>query len=222
MVLRAEDRRYLGTCFPFRWRNKFLTAAHCLGTFTPSELIVHSQGGPDFQVTEIHRHLEADIAALITDEKARGIPYPFTGLHVFEGTYGVGSDIAAFGFPVGGSKEEPPDQPTPRVFRGFVQRLADFKGAGKVRYRHYELSFPAPLGLSGGPVFVPGSDRVFAMVVGNIESYTTLVEESKVVAEGHTHSVEGRQIISYGMALSLWHVEEWLKVVTPLSGHAVW
>ena len=110
------------------------------------------------------------------------------------------------------------------------QRLGLENRYGSLAHREFKslplrstrsLSFSAPAGLNGGPLFVPGSDRVFGMVVGNLERCTTLVEESKVVTDGHTHSVEGRQIMSYAMALSLWHVEEWLKVVTPLSGHAV-
>jgi trypsin-like peptidase len=224
MLLKTEDGAdaYLGTCFPFRWRHVYLTARHCVGELEPDQLVVVSQGDKRFRIREVHRHETVDIAAVVGDEAERGIPYAFSGLHAFEGTYGLGDAVAAFGFPVGGTLEEPPNKPTPRAFRGYVQRLTRFKSGGSEPYTAYELSFAAPDGLSGGPVFVPGSDRVFAMVTGNLMSYTTLMEEVQHREGGEVRTVEGRQIVSYGMALSLWHVEDWLKDVAPLSGHAIW
>jgi hypothetical protein len=224
MLERAGEQNdpYLGTCFPFRWRHIFLTARHCVDSLEPAQIEVISQGDKRFQAIHIHRHESVDIAAVECKESDRGVPYAFTGLHVFEGSYGLGDAVAAFGFPIGGTLEEPPNRPTPRAFRGYVQRLTRFRTGGSEPYVAYEMSFPAPEGLSGGPVFVPGSDRVFAMVTGNLMSYTTRMEEIEHRADGTTRSIEGRQVVSYGMALSLWHVEDWLKEVAPLSGHAIW
>jgi len=116
---------------------------------------------------------------------------------------------------------EPADKPTPRVFRGYVQRVGDFSSDARL-LRAVELSIAAPIGLSGGPVFVPSSDRVFAVVTGNFESYTTLDEEVEQIAPEQTRTTTARRIVSYGMALSLWHVEEWLREVAPLAGNARW
>jgi hypothetical protein len=224
MVLRTEKGpgRYMGTCFPFRWRHRFLTARHCVADHDAADVIVRSQYGRDFRVVNIHRHPTVDIALLEGDPIEGGVPYPAIGLHRFEGTYGVGDEIVTFGFPVGGTLVEP-DEPTPRMFRGFTQRIGDFASGGSAPYRAYELSFPAPAGLSGGPVFaLSAPDRVFAMVTGLMESYTIADEQVIEQTDDHSHLLEARRIISYGMALSLWQEEQWLREVAPLAGDARW
>jgi hypothetical protein len=187
-----------------------------------ADLVVRSRYGRDFRVLNIHRHPTADIAMLEGDETEGGVPYPTIGLHRFTGTYGVGDEIVTFGFPVGGTLVEP-DEPTPRMFRGFTQRIGDFASGGSEPYRAYELSFPAPAGLSGGPIFpLSAPDRVFAMVTGLLESYTIADEQVIEQTQDHTHRMEARRIISYGMALGLWQFEQWLNEVAPLSGDARW
>jgi hypothetical protein len=204
----AKVRAFKGTCFPFRWRHIFLTAGHCVQNLQPTDLIIRSQGGRDFRVSEIHRNAEGDVAAVVGDPTDGGVPFPFAGLHQFEGTYGIGDEVATFGFPIHGTIQEPPNVPTPRVLRGYVQRIADFASGGSPTYRAYELSFPSLPGLSGAPLFVPGSDRVFGLITGN--------DVTEAALEGHSTP----QIITFAMALSLWQVEQWLKEVAPLAGDA--
>ena len=60
------------------------------------------------------------------------------------------------------------------------------------------------------------------MVTGLLESYSIRDEQITEQSAEHKHTVESRRIISYGMALSLWHVEPWLKEVAPLSGDQRW
>jgi trypsin-like peptidase len=219
MILRAEEgkRQYLGTCFPFRWRHRFLTARHCVDDQQPGDLIVRSQYGRDFRVVAIHRHPDFDIALLEGDPQEGGVPYPFTGLHRF-GATSIGLEIVSFGFPVGGTLVEP-QEPTPRMFRGYTQRIGEFASADTKPYPAYELSFTAPLGLSGGPVFdISAPDEVFAMVTGVLEAFSILGELTVEKAEGESFARPSHRLIGYGMALSLWHVEQWLKDVAPLAG----
>lgn len=65
-------------------------------------------------------------------------------------------------------------------------------------------------------------DRVFAMVTGLMENYTIADEQIIEQTVDHTHRLEARRIVSYGMALSLWQHELWLKEVAPLSGDMRW
>lgn len=204
----GSAQEFRGTCFAFRSRHIFLTAGHCVRGFEPAELLIKTYGGKDLRVLRVHRSTQADIAVLEGDKAEQGVPYPFTGLHEFEKNYGVGAEVAAFGFPVGGTFHESATAPIARVLRGHVQRAALFADEQKdaPKYHAYELSFPSLLGISGGPVFVPGSDRVFAMMTGSSFTETT--------PKGHAIP----HVISFGMALSLWHVEAWLKEVVPPPG----
>jgi hypothetical protein len=157
---------------------------------------------------------------LIVDRNDGGVPYPFSDAAPAGGTHYVGDEFVAFGFAEGGTLDEPAGAPTPRVFRGYVQRVTAFRSGGSNPYAAFELSIPAPSGLSGGPVFMP-SDRngVFGVVTGNLESYTTTVEHVEEIGPGRSKTTSVRQIISYGMALSLPAQYEWLRRVSP---GAVW
>lgn len=222
VAMLMSEGRFLGTCFAFRWPHILLTAAHCVRGARPDSLIVRSQYGNHLTVTDVNCHPTADVAAIVTEQLAGGIPRYFAGLEVFAGTYGLGDEFASFGFPVGGTQAEPANEPTPRIFRGFTQRLADFQSEPVGTYRAYELSIPAPEGLSGGPVFVPGSDRVFGLVTGNFESYTLKSDVVERTEDGAMHRETHIRVVSYGMAAALMGVQEWLRLAAPLSGTALW
>lgn len=215
MIVRDQAAAYLGTCFPFRWANVFLTARHCVEGIDPTELVIDTQYRRQLRVVAIHHHADADVSMLITDRESGGVPYPFFDAKP-TGTYHVGEEFAAFGFPEGGTFDEPSNRPTPRVFRGYVQRSATFSSGGSNPYTAFELSVAAPSGLSGGPVFEPTEGNgVFGVVTGNIDTYTTETETSEVDVSGKVHTTSVRRIISYGMALSIPFVSEWLREVSP-------
>jgi hypothetical protein len=46
------------------------------------------------------------------------------------------------------------------------------------------------------------------------------VDRLEEVRQDHTNRTETLDVISYATALSLWHVEGWLKEVASLSGDA--
>jgi S1-C subfamily serine protease len=212
---------YAGTCFAFRHANVFLTAKHCVLDSRPETLVIVAQDGKQLRVHSTAHHPTADLSALVTDPNEAGVRHPFLGLHVLSASHGIGQDFVAFGFPIGGTLVEPPNVPTPRVLRGYIQRLADFRSGGSDPYRALELSIPATAGLSGGPVFPPTDPgRVFGMVTGNFDSYTT--EELVEMTSDDATPRSVRRVVSYGMALSLWGVEHWLAEVAPLVGSALW
>ena len=71
---------------------------------------------------------------------------------------------------------------TLRFFRGHVQRPFVF-GASHQTYSAFELSFPCPSGLSGGPLFLAReSEAVIGVVTAKLESYTIRDAEEIVPA----------------------------------------
>jgi len=75
-----------------------------------------------------------------------------------------------------------------------------------------ELSIPVPLGLSGGPLFIPSDhNRVSAVAVENHESYTLAEGFEEERSDGNVQRVEHRRIVQYGIAVLLPHVTDWLE-----------
>ena len=103
MLVQSEAALYLGTCFPFRFAHRFITARHCTDGLGPADLAIRTQYGQDLRVVDVHRHPDFDLAMLEGDPAQGGVPYPFAGLPVFAGTYGVAEEVVTFGFPVGGT-----------------------------------------------------------------------------------------------------------------------
>jgi hypothetical protein len=78
------------------------------------------------------------------------------------------------------------------------------------------LSFPAPGGLSGGPVGDLGiTDLLVGMVTSSYESYSVTDSVDEVDQHGRQTRVESRKIVSYGIALLLEGVQDWIDAVVP-------
>jgi hypothetical protein len=123
----------------------------------------------------------------------------------------LGDDLVAFGYP---ADVLGPDAtlPVPRLFRGHIQRFIPEFDGGRYRFPAAELSFRCPGGLSGGPVFsLHRPSTVLAMATANLRSITVL--ESFEERPGHT--VHYREMNSYGVALTLTAVREWLDEHCP-------
>lgn len=226
MVVRKEagPERFLGTCFAFRHRFIFLTARHNIGDLTAEQLGVLSQGNRFYPLKAVHRHPSIDVAALVGFQADGGLPVTFSALHIFDAAFGLGEEAAAFGFPIGGGTfDEASDVPIPRVFRGHVQRLVKYKSKPEIDPDiAYEMSFASPVGLSGGPLFVPGTDEVFGLMYRNEDSYAAAETVTVQRGEGFVNTTETRRVVSYGMAVALWFHKDWLDEAVPLSGSRLW
>ena len=40
--------------------------------------------------------------------------------------------------------------------------------------------------------------------------------------EGKTHRTETQRVVSYGMGIALWFVNDWLKEIVPPTGSRLW
>jgi len=79
------------------------------------------------------------------------------------------------------------------------------------QYAAMELNIACPRGLSGGPLFrVSEAERVMGLVTENLESTTALDEVEVVSSQGMVERTEARKVITYGVALRLGAVADWL------------
>lgn len=202
-----------GSCFLFRSDRVILTASHCVPTGYDFFRARFPWQRLDRHVTEVRRHPTADLALLICEgeETWQDNGYP---LHAFwDGVdnIGLGEDAFAYGFPAVG---EPVvgDMYPPRLFKTHYQRIFKYVSPSGLRYVASELSVPAPGGLSGSPLFRPGAEQmVTGLVTANVESYSLTDSIEEVDDDGRIYRHEARKVVSYGIALMLTGVADWLN-----------
>jgi hypothetical protein len=206
--------KFLGTTFAFRHTDYFITASHCVGAQTPSDLAIAMpafSGTEGLAVKKLWKHPSADVAILNVSNGAKFGVEPFV---LIDAATDYGESVAALGFP----EESHPDdtlKPTVRYFRGSVQRLFDYEHK-PWRYAAYELSFGAPAGLSGGPVFPTRDNTIACGVVAANHSATTYLSSVAEVQEGSNyHSERIHTLIEYGIAVRLDQHLEWLNSIIP-------
>jgi hypothetical protein len=211
--------RLLGSCFAYGHPHLLLTAAHCVEGLPKERIGIATPSGngndSGLSINQVIMHPTADLAAItIADTGSPGVPEYFRG---YETTAGWGDDFIAFGYPADASVEHGL-RPTPRMFRGSIQRFFHHTSHNEYRYVAVELSIGAPGGLSGGPVCWPrDQSRVLGVVAENLES-STFLEKSEIVAEdGKVITHETRNIINYGLAVALYDVAAWLEEVSAVG-----
>lgn len=210
-----------GTCFLFRQDHIALTAAHCVpGEASAVRLLFPRRSPTPDSAQHIVRHPSADLAAVFItqapDDSGEG--YPDTAFWHEVGNWALGEEFFAYGFPVEGPS---PDSvagqaPVPRLFVGHYQRFFQYSAKQGVSYIAGEMSIPAPAGLSGGPLFRPGAPQmVTGIATTNAESYAVTDALEEVRDGGSVFRLESRRVITYGLALMLGQVSDWLDENVP-------
>jgi S1-C subfamily serine protease len=201
--------RLLGTCFAFRHRTRFLTAAHCVGRLAAEEIgivLPNAISVGTYRVQSVARHPTADLAVL----KVAEADLPSIDTFGYFGAHALGQGFMAYGFPedVFG---DTPLRPTERVFRGFIQRFMAHKSYQGYEYDALEMSIGAPAGLSGGPVFTPDAPwLIIGLVTENLRSTTFLQAVQEIQAGGAVYRESLHETINYGVALRLESQAEFL------------
>lgn len=215
LTLRS-DRKFvfLGSCFAYSSPQVFLTAAHCIRDSASSALCVScaTEDTPDkyLLIRQVITHPTADLAVLIADPPAPDFT-PYREVLEVE----PGDEVHAYGF-----HEDTTDhgiEPLQRHFHGVAQHLLTWDIQKPYSYDAIELSFGAPPGLSGGPLYKSfllerSGTHYFlvGMVTGNREASIHLKTTTEV-QEGSQHYIERiHSVTNYGIALNLAAYTKWL------------
>lgn len=200
---------FLGSAFAFRRGGVFLTAAHCVTALEADEMILAhpllNSGGPT-PVISIRPHPSVDVAVV----KVSGDTTRLSPFYILSTGHSAGSDVGAWGFPEDSSPEGGL-VPTPRFFRGNLQRLFSHHSPLGYTYQAGELSFGAPGGLSGGPVFsMPEAMHLIGVVAENFESTIYLRSIYEAEEDGRVTSERIHDVINYGLFVELAPLARWL------------
>jgi hypothetical protein len=210
-----EDAHFRGTCFAFRRSDAFLTAAHCASDIGTPTLFVNTPAAGGFHaVAGIERHPSADVALLRLASSAwPGGVEPFVRTKPFTA---LGLEFMAYGFPEDApAPDEEPLTPTPRLFRGYLQRQLTYRRAG-YEYSAGEMSIPAPAGLSGGALFVAADfNSVIGVAAENVQSTTYVGRVEEQTSEGGKVRHVEREHVQYGIAALLAPLGDWLDELVP-------
>jgi hypothetical protein len=203
-----------GTTFRFGHARVALTARHCVTSDVA--MVASFIDGSAYRVESVIEHPSADIAAMLLSgsdhhDDAR-VAFQELGSNV-----SLGQDFMSFGFPIEGPTfDVPPGTPTPRVFVGHFQRFFNYTSPAGYAYHAAELSIAAPAGYSGAPLFSSFAPAtVTGIVTSNVESYAIADSITTIEEDGSTYREEARRVLSYGIALILSDVAEWLRAAVP-------
>lgn len=201
------EETFLGTAFCYKSPRFLLTASHVI----PSDPKLLSVTFPYTQrilvPTKIARHESSDVAALactsghVNNRQVDGIEY----FRAIEKNLQLAADFITYGYPEDISLGDG-STPTPRVFKGYFQRLFKF-ASSRGHYTAIELSVSCPAGLSGAPILLYGNASTLAGIVAeNVETTTELREEEAEPGKIVTY----RRVINYGVAVRLADITSWI------------
>ena len=113
-----------------------------------------------------------------------------------------GVDISTFGYPFSSVKLDESGSLRPtleiRLFKGYIMRTFFFDYPPFGQTLSYEISFPAPGGLSGAPIIELNTRRILGVVYGNNDVATT--EHFTQVDEEGKRTPEIQRVVSFGLA----------------------
>jgi hypothetical protein len=215
-VIRSDSSqlRFSGTCFGFRQPGFMITAQHVLNGASERDVtitILLDRIEEGIGVDKIIRHPSADIAILKIDSSI-GIFDRFDDISPIPE---MGANVTAFGYPEDTASSG--STPTPRYFKGHVQRRYRHKSHLGYEYLAAELSFGAPGGLSGGPVAheaLPA--RSLGVVAENHESSTFLAVRTDALEGESRYREETRSMINYATCVLLEPIRAWLDTHVPV------
>ena len=220
LLFRGRDevnRAFLGSCFSLVRPDVFVTAAHCVHGTSKDRLWVNHHAGstPDLftPVRDIVPIFDADIAVVTTDAPEPKWAQPFQKVRF---SANLGERVCALGFTEQSFRMDVPAKETPRFFRGTIQRPFIHKASAiqGSEYSAYELSFPCPSGLSGGPLFLEEDPTiVIGVVTEDIEAGRLLWQENVDQSPMGPIRTETYRVVNYGVASNIMSASEQLEAL---------
>ena len=200
----------LGTCFAIG-DNHFLTAAHVVRDFAGDRdrLLVVGIYNPagQFIGSEVvdSESFSLDIALLQLKHPSAGTVSHFQRFRWRSDTLPLLADVQTVGYAYGMQPKAQGKTILHRAFKGYlVSSPREYlPPSADMAFPAYELSFSAPRGLSGSPLFastVPS--HICGVVIGNSESKMLVLDSSETVSLGSaTERVERYESLSLGLAI---------------------
>jgi hypothetical protein len=125
------------------------------------------------------------------------------GFKLAESAPPLGADVWTFGYPLPGVKRLATGlkffTAHPRLLKGYITRPFVYEHPSGARIPSWELSFSAPEGLSGAPVFLTGTLDIVGVVYGNNDVEAVEYRGFLDPASGEKESAVHR-IVSFGLA----------------------
>lgn len=221
VIICGENRRFLGSCFLFRYPEIVITAHHCVASFRTEELAiifpVSRAGDRAFPVRRVHSHPSADLAVLqIEPPPERDITWTIN--EIFN-EFALGVDVISYGYPEDWFGHTA--QPMQRLFKGHIQRFFEHRSHLGYRYVAAELSFGCPPGLSGSAIINRDlHGRLYGLAAENVRITTEVKSTAEVEEDGKIIRESFHDFINYGVAVWLPAVADWIDSVVPPVPHS--
>jgi len=222
-----KPTHFHGTGFFIGTEGYFLSAKHVINnqdlnrcTSTVSYGIVLEKNDNDRRprfakdIKQLEEHEKYDIVLGKVDHS----PPPL--FNSIENTGGW-SDVLCFGFPETKSrKNENIYTLRPQFLKGYViSQLQEEDLPNLSIPPAYELSFPIPKGISGGPVFIEGCKTLIGIALISHDSVLSRYQDTEFISDSEKYKEKVVTMTQFGIAANLYEIRDWKP--TMLEGRSL-
>ncbi|MHA1360766.1 MAG: hypothetical protein ACTSRC_21805, partial [Candidatus Helarchaeota archaeon] len=77
----------------------------------------------------------------------------------------------------------------------------------------YELSFPIPKGVSGGPVFIAGQKTLIGVALMSHDSVLSRYEDTEILSDSEKYAEKVVQVTQFGIAANVYEIRDWKPAI---------
>ncbi|MEA3221734.1 MAG: serine protease [Thermodesulfobacteriota bacterium] len=125
------------------------------------------------------------------------------------------TDVLCFGYPETKSrKNEDMYTLCPQFLKGYVIGRLQEEDLPKLSIPPaYELSFPIPKGVSGGPVFVEGQKTLLGIALISHDSVLSRYEDTEFISNSEKYTEKVVTVTQFGIAANLYKIRDWKPAI---------